>query len=178
MWGERNVRGLRRRIRAAVGVTVAMAAGLVLGVTPASPAAATWDRLPGAIFVDCVVLTQGNTYRAVFGYRNDTGVTGTIPKGPFNTLRPREIDGAQVTTFHPGTHHAAFATRHVSRNKSITWTVGVLSATATDKSPKCGPNVELPAEGNGLAPLLVLAGGVIAAFVGLWLRRWRLQRRS
>ncbi|PZM96203.1 MAG: hypothetical protein DIU79_05640 [Actinobacteria bacterium] len=168
--------GGRRRVRATIGMVAALAVGFVLGVAPATPAAATSHYLPGGIFVDCVVLTKGNTYRAVFGYYNNTPVTATIPKGPFNYLWPRQADGVQVTRFKPGRHHGVFATPPIPRNKSVTWVVGIFPATATAKSPQCGPNVELPAEGNGLAPLLVLAGGVVAALIGLRLRR--LLRRS
>lgn len=163
----------RRLIGAAALMVVVVVAGLSLSATPA---AANWDWLPGRVTLDCVVLTQGNTYRAVFGYENNTHHTITIPVGPFNHVNPKSVNGMQVTKFKPGTHRAAFATRHVSRNQRITWTVGLSSATATASSPRCGPSVELPAEGNGMAPVLVVAGSVVAALVGLRVRRWRLRR--
>ncbi|SDY68666.1 hypothetical protein SAMN05444365_103122 [Micromonospora pattaloongensis] len=163
----------RRILRAAAAMLGAITAVLVLGATPA---AATWDNLPGRITMDCVVAGEKNTYRAVFGYDNNTRYSGTIPVGRYNFITPKQFDGIQTTNFAPGAHRASFATPPIARGQRVTWTVGWLSVTADANSRKCGPEVQLPAEGNGLAPVLVLAGSVIAALIGIRARRWRLER--
>ncbi|MEV1286907.1 hypothetical protein [Micromonospora sp. NPDC049679] len=163
----------RRIVRAAAAILGATVAAVVLA---APPAAATWDSLPGKLTMDCVVLGADNTYRAVFGYDNNTRYSGDIPVGRYNKMTPSQFNGVQTTRFSPGAHRASFATPPIARSQPVTWQVGWFAVTATAKSPVCGPNVQLPAEGNGLAPVIVLAASVIAALVGMRVRRWRLHR--
>jgi hypothetical protein len=164
------LRDNRRANRSAIRLTRATAA--VLGVVvlsmaaPATAAPSTVARadvtFDGQLSVDCVLAAENNTYRAVFGYNNYAGHDVTIPVGKDNKLIPANLNGAQTIQFAVGPHRASFSTAPMPVGVDITWTVGGLSVKATADSPACGPEVSLPAEGNGTAPIFVLAASLIA----------------
>jgi hypothetical protein len=167
---QRVNRAATRLVRATAVVlgVVALVAG-----TAAAPAAASVVVAPSTVVqaavtfnarltVDCVVLEDDKTYRAVFGYDNYTGHDVTIPVGQGNKLNPANLNGSQTVHFGVGPHRAAFSTPSMPVGVDITWTVGWFSAKATSDSTACGPSVSLPAEGNGTAPIFVLVASVIA----------------
>ena len=163
-------------LTAAGAVTVAgVATALVLHT---GPAAATIASLSGGPTCDCVVKdTKTNTYRAVFGYVNDSKSAGTIAAGSNNTLEfsggsTRSTDGKVTTRFEPGTHKAAFATGWVSKDTTVTWRVGGKNIAAHWDRPTCGKDVSLPAGGNGSGPVIVLVAAAVAAGgVVVWRKR-------
>jgi len=177
---QRDTRRVNRAATRLVRATVAILGAVALtAVTAAAPAAASPSTVvPAAmtfnasLTVDCVVLEDDHTYRAVFGYDNYTGYDVTIPVGKDNNLNPANLNGAQTVHFGVGPHRAAFSTPAMPVGVDITWTVGWFSAKASSDSPACGQSVSLPAEGNGTAPIFVLAASVIAlGVIALRLRR-------
>jgi hypothetical protein len=160
-----------RRLAAALG------AGLVLLATTATPAFAHSTALPGQLTVDCVVAGEQGTYRAVFGYDNSSQYEVTVPVGTYNSLSPSylNLNGIQTTTFQPGAHRATFTTPALSRSESVRWTVGPLSVTASWNSRSCGPQVSLPADGNGTGPVFVIGASVALALIVLRSRRRKEQ---
>lgn len=185
---HRAISSWRRRaaLLTAAGVTLVTAV-IGLLVLNAGPATATWQTLAGNATCDCVVKdTKSNRYRAVFGYQNTGRQSGRITVGDNNRLvlsgtnapAADKIDGAQTTTFEPGTHRAAFATGWISANVQVTWTVGGKQASANWNKPPCGRDVDLPAGGNGSGPVIVLLASLLIAGGALVVRRRRSSARS
>lgn len=126
----------------------------------ADPAAArltvpTVERGALVPIMSCIV-TNKNSYRAVFGYAYSGSRTVSIPRGAGNIMLPSDLDGLQPTTFEPGKHEGAFATPSLPRNSRVTWALLGSTANAMPGSRKCGPDVTLPTEGNGSGPVIVL----------------------
>jgi hypothetical protein len=141
------------------GRLLSAVAAAVLAVPLAAAPASAAVVLPQPT-VDCVIVS-GNWYLVVLGYRNATAQTVSVPVGSRNRLRPAGIDGRQPTTFQPGWHPGALLTPPLPVTESVSWTIGTSTVTATAGSPRCGPQVSLPAEGNGIGPVLVLVGSVL-----------------
>jgi hypothetical protein len=160
------------------GAAAILAACFALTALVPTAAAASPDGAnpSGGPTVDCVVPASDGTYRAVFGYDNPTSYTATVPVGPYNTMDPASLNGIQPTVFTPGAHRAAFATAVVAKGKKVSWTLFGMTVTASSQSPTCGPTVSLPAEGNGIGPVLVLAGSVLLSVASLYVRQWRQRR--
>jgi len=161
-----------RFARATGALAITIAATVIL---PAPPA---WAAPAGAIrpFVDCVIPGSDGTYQAVFGYEKaDNGQR--VPIGPENTLTPSTLNGVQPTTFAAGKNSAAFATPPVPNGQQVSWTLGSAIATANAGSQDCGPKVSLPAEGNGVGGVLVLAVSVLIMAGLVRLKQWRMSRQ-
>ena len=122
--------------------------------------------------VDCVVKGDGGAYRAVFGYDNNMSKAVTVPVGVSNYVTPDSLNGDQPTKFEPGAHRGAFTTQE-TKLPAITWRVGLYTVIATPYSTACTGPVDLPAEGNGAGPAIVilLSLGVVAVAAGLLYRR-------
>ena len=167
----------RRAMLTATGVVTVGAVATALALNT-GPAAATISSLSGAPTCDCVVKdTKNNTYRAVFGYVNDSKSAGTIAAGSNNKLElaggaTRSTDGKVTTTFQPGTHKASFATGWISKETTVTWWVGGKNVAAHWNRPTCGKDVSLPAGGNGSGPLIAFVGAAaVAGGVVVWRKR-------
>jgi hypothetical protein len=128
--------------------------------------------------MDCIVSGGNGTYRAVFGYDNYTEYTAIVAIGPYNTMNPASLNGIQPTRFTPGEHRAAFATPSVPDAQPVSWSILGLTVTATSKSATCGPTVSLPADGNGVGPVLVLVASVGLSMGMFYVRQWRHRRRT
>jgi hypothetical protein len=113
---------------------------------------------------ECVTKLHGaDGWTALLGYSNSSSTPVTWAVGPNNVLRPTARNGEQPTTFQPGTHRGEFTVAFKTGN-SVSWTVGGLSVAATMNSKRCPAPTELPAEGNGTGPAIVLvSAGVIGA---------------
>jgi hypothetical protein len=131
----------------------------VLAVLGAPPAPAVAGDAPPRPWIDCVVISN-DSYRVVFGYEK-AGRRTTIPVGPTNRLRPARIDGAQPTVFQTGWQPGVLFTPPVAKAETVSWTIGQVTATASTRTRSCGQQVSLPAEGNGVGPVLVLVGSVL-----------------
>ncbi|SDC43503.1 hypothetical protein SAMN05660690_1427 [Geodermatophilus telluris] len=157
--------GNRRHRRPSLGtrlaVTAAAGAVVVLG-TPGVGSAAGGPMKP---LVTCVLPVQDGSWTAVFGYENPTPLTWDESRGFDNELTPAALDGPQVTSFAPGTHHGAFSVRVPASTPSVEWQVHSRSVTASrDGSTRCPSETELPADGNGLgAPMVLAAAGLVGA---------------
>ncbi|MBM7807188.1 hypothetical protein JOD57_003025 [Geodermatophilus bullaregiensis] len=157
--------GKTRRRRPSLGtrlaVTAAAGAVAVLG-TPGSAVAAGGPVKP---LVTCVIPAQDGSWTAVFGYENPTPLTWTEARGFENVLTPGRFDGAQVTSFAPGTHQGAFSVRVPATYPSVEWQVHSRHVTASrDDSTRCPSSTELPADGNGMGtPMVLVAAGVVGA---------------
>jgi hypothetical protein len=164
--------GLARAAAAVVGAVLCL-----LGTAGLSgAAAAAVPQQPVTVTVVCIVPGSNGTYRAVFGYDSPT-TKYNIPVGQSNKLIPSSLNGSQPTKFEIGAHRAAFTTPAISNSQTVTWSVytsyefPTSSATASSASRTCGPEVSLPAEGNGTGPVVIVAVSLVVAFLVLALRR-------
>lgn len=154
-----------------------MAAFSLAAVVAASPAAAAPSPTPPRPTADCIILGDNSTFQAVFGYEKGKGTTD-VPIGSKNTLTPSSFNGVQPTHFVQGWQPAQFATSAVAIANSVSWTINGWTATADRRTPTCGQEISLPAEGNGVGAVLVLAGSVLLSTLLYRIRRWRHRRRA
>ncbi len=101
-----------------------------------SPAATTSPQA-GSVhpIFECIIKQGGKAFLAMFGYVNENPYTVTIPLGNENSLSPSWLDGAQPTTFSPGSQTSVV---QVSVNRgSIVWSLDGNTATATDQGTIC-----------------------------------------
>jgi hypothetical protein len=128
----------RERVRAgaAVAALVLVAAGGTY--LRSAPATSTWTGFEATAFCDCVV-KDGDRFRAVFGYTNNSDTVGRYEAG-----RDNQVSGAPgttvVTRFEPGTHAAAFTSGWVTKDEVVTWTVGAQRVVADWGKPACAPS--------------------------------------
>ena len=164
-----TVRRARARVvRAALVAVIAVVGLLALPGT----ASAKGTVVP---LLDCVVSNRDGSWTAVFGYRNTSSSTVSIPRGAKNKVTPVTYGTPQPTTFKPGTHRGVF-TGTVTRGAGPMWHLdGTNLAARLGASPACPSSTELPEEGNGTGPAIALAAaGVIGAvLVGRANRRAR-----
>jgi LPXTG-motif cell wall-anchored protein len=178
---RRVVSSWRRRatlfaVAGAALVAVAITGAILL---TSGPATAHWQTLSGKATCDCVVKNaKTNEYRAVFGYDSDNKSAGKIALGDNNAVYPAKLDGAQTTTFQPGSHRAAFATGWVSKDTQVSWNVGGQKVSADWNKPTCGRDVSLPATGNGSGPLIALAVSLLIAGGAIVLRKRRFKLKA
>ena len=163
-------RGYARALRPILALGVATVGLVALpGPASASPAGTVTPVL------DCYVDNRDGSWTAVFGYRNTAATPVTIPVGPDNKVTPTTYGTPQPTTFQPGLHHAAFSVT-VTRGAGPMWHLDQdnLAARRTSGSA-CPSPTELPSEGNGTGPAIVLsvAGAVGAVAVHRARRRTR-----
>jgi hypothetical protein len=123
-----------------------------------------------------VVSRPDGSFRAIFGYSN-AGPATTVPVGRYNWLFPDELNGLQPTAFATGSRTTAFATPFLPKDSIVAWTVQDRVTFAYWRIAECGPGVTLPAEGNGIGPVVVIVLSVMATFAVGWLRSWRAGRR-
>ncbi|MGY1716175.1 hypothetical protein ACI78R_17055 [Geodermatophilus sp. SYSU D01106] len=161
--------------RASLGTRLAVVAGVGAAAVLATPGVASAHY--GETSVTCVIPAQNGTWTAVFGYRNDTGYTGSLPVGRYNDMSPDQFDGRQVTTFAPGNHPGAFQVQVPASVSSVSWTVLGTTATAKkDGSTRCPSGTPLPADGNGLGMVIALAASGAVAGGSMWAAQRRRAR--
>jgi hypothetical protein len=151
--------------RGRVGLArAALVAVIGLVALLAAPGAASATSTPVTVLFDCVQKLHGQAgWIALFGYSNMSSSQVSYPIGPANVVQPAESNGDQPTTFEPGTHRGVFALPFKTGNSAV-WTISGRSVTATMNSKTCPPSTELPEDGNGTGPAIVLVGaGVIGA---------------
>jgi uncharacterized repeat protein (TIGR01451 family) len=101
---------------------------------------------PIAVAMQCV-RNNLTSYDVVFGYANGNTADVTIEAGPDNGFSPKPVDRGQVTTFHPGTHPAAFTVTGIPSDDSITWSVTYAGETSTATTSFAGcPELPKPPE--------------------------------
>jgi hypothetical protein len=147
----------------------------VPGVAAADPA----DGLtPGhgtvVPLVDCVRTGSGGALTVVLGYSNSGTATEHL-RGAENRISPAALDGGQPTKFSSGTHHGVF-TLQVAAGQApggqVSWTLDGTTVVAGSGSPACPAGSDLPADGNGTGPVIVLAlAGVVGVLAVLRARR-------
>jgi hypothetical protein len=153
----------RRRVGLARAALVAVIGMVGLLAAPGTASAHYGVVTP---LFECVTKLHGaDGWTALLGYSNTGNAPVTWAVGPGNVLRPSARNGEQPTTFQPGTHRGVFTVAFKTGN-SVSWTVGGISVNATMNSKRCPASTELPAEGNGTGPAIVLvSAGVIGAVV-------------
>jgi hypothetical protein len=160
----------RRRVGLARATLVAVI-GLV-GLVAAPGTASAQDGVVTPLF-ECVTKLHGaDGWTALLGYSNSSNAPVTWAVGPNNVLRPSARNGEQPTVFQPGTHRGEFTVAFKTGN-SVSWTVGGLSVSATMNSKRCPAPTELPAEGNGTGPAIVLVGAGVVGAIALHRARRR-----
>ncbi|SEP30435.1 hypothetical protein [Trujillonella endophytica] len=169
----------RMRTRLTRSLTAVAVAAVAVVATPGTASAAG----PVTGFLDCYRINSDSTITAVLGYTNPTGSSRTIPHGTANQFTPTRLQGSQPTTFAPGTVHAAFSvtlTWTEANSKTGRWNLDgtVLQYVAgMENATSCPQSMQLPADGNGLGPLMVFgAAGLFGA--ALIARSQRRARRS
>lgn len=162
-----------RRKLMRIGLSVAALVVVAVGGTflASAPASATWTSFEGRGTCDCVI-KEGDRYRAVFGYVNETDKIGRYEAGKDNTVTG-SAGTKVVTKFEPGVHKAAFTSGWVSKNEVVTWHVGTQKVTATWQKRPCDTRVSLPADGNGSGPVVALAASLLIAAGVVLFRRFR-----
>ena len=111
------------------------------------------------------------------GYTSTYSSTVTIARGSDNYISPSRYDGAQPTTFKPGTKHGVFAYTVTafdagSPTRRGTWTVSRRPAGGATVSASCPLPTQLPAQGNDTgAGIALLVAGAIGVLVVVRLRR-------
>ena len=162
---SRAQRGGGRLTRAALVPVIA-----VLGLI-AAPGTASAGGGVTPLF-ECVTKLHGSAgWTALLGYSNSSGQPVTYVVGPENVLQPSESNGLQPTTFEPGTHRGVLIVPFKTGN-SVTWTIAGSSVAATMNSKDCPSSTELPEDGNGTGPAIVLiAAGVVGAVAVQRVRR-------
>ena len=158
----------RFRVRLAV---IGLIAGLGTLVTPGTASAA--GVTPS---MDCYTVHTDKTRTLVLAYTNSGPAARSIPLGSQNQLRPARVDGAQPTSFAPGTTHAAFTVRVTEAELgTAVWTLDGTQLnlqSAVGYSRRCPPGTQLPADGNGIGTAVAVGvAGVLGAFVVVRFRR-------
>ncbi|WNV75136.1 hypothetical protein [Geodermatophilus sp. DSM 44513] len=161
-----------RRLRASVTqlALVTVLAGAVLAATPGT-AEARGQVQPT---LDCARANPDGTHTVVFGYTNKTAQSVTIRVGRENKITPKRHDGKQPTTFAAGEQRGAYSItvnakewRHGASWALDGHTVSVgpngVYGGSSSKATTCPSSTELPEEGNGTGPAIVL---VLAGVVG------------
>jgi len=166
--------GSTRRRRPSLGRRLAVTTGVGAAVVLATPGAASADIDPLTPTVTCVQPLQNGTWTAVFGYTNTSSSTITVRRGGDNDFDPDRANGPQIETFRPGTYQGSFSVSVPSAYSSIQWELGDRRVTASrDRSTRCPSSTELPADGNGLGIVLVLAASGAVAGGSMWLAQRR-----
>ncbi len=97
--------------------------------------------------LDCVIDHGDGRFTASFGFRNAADRAGSIALGPENRFSTGEARRGQPLFFPPGESHDVFQV--TSAESEMTWTLGVLSVTATAVGPACADECAVDcSEGN------------------------------
>jgi hypothetical protein len=127
----------------------------VLSATPAMAApytctSANWNQSVCQSLtptVNCVWKGSGQSWTAVFGYRNTSSTYDiTVPVSVLNLVAPGGPGAGQPTSFPRGTVSSAFAVPF-NPNTGIAWTLVGKVVTARTSSNKC-PSPPVPAFGS------------------------------
>ena len=148
----------RARVARAAFVAVIASAGAFGAGGNASAAG------PVTPLVECVTKLNGSAgWTALLGYSNSSPEPVQVAVGPDNVLQPAASNGAQPTTFEPGTHRGVFLVPFQTGN-SVTWRVSGTLVTASMSSKRCPSSTDLPEDGNGTGVVIaLLAAGAIGA---------------
>lgn len=162
----------RRRLRSWAGraAMTVLTAGVALVAAPTPAVAATANDVNPVL--DCVAQNPDGTWTAVLGYDNTSILTVTVSVTSLNKIEPGRFKSLLPTIFEPGRHQGVFSVT-LRKGESATWYLGndTLSITA-DGAPACPPSTQMPAEGNGVGPVVGLAAaGVLGAVVIRRMRR-------
>lgn len=105
-------------------------------VTPSFPAAGptTLERVRPVL--ECVDRRESEQWVAYFGYQNANDGTVVVPVGADNRLEPAALDGAQPSSFAPGTARYHFGVT-LEVGGTIGWSLQGRTATANAGSPEC-----------------------------------------
>ncbi|WP_369131745.1 hypothetical protein [Modestobacter sp. I12A-02662] len=154
---SRQRRGRARLARAALVVVLA-----VVGLLAAPGTASAGDDDDLVIpLLTCVTHAEDGRYTAVFGYNNRTSRVVTVSRGDDNNVDP---SGPVPEVFQPGVHHGVFSVS-TTVDRRVEWELYDSEVRAYGSSqPSCGPEVQMPADGNGTGAVVALAAaGVVGA---------------
>jgi hypothetical protein len=161
--GTRTTTGSRLRARLARLAVIGVMAALATVVTPGTSSAASVTPS-----MDCYTVHDDRSRTLVLAYTNSEPVARVIPLSSRNQLSPSRVDGAQPTSFAPGTTHAAFTVRVTETElRTAVWTLDgtrLNLQSAVGYSPRCPAGTQLPADGNGMGTAMAFGGaGVVGA---------------
>jgi hypothetical protein len=160
---------LRARARRAAAVTAVTLGALTIPILAAQPAmaapytctSANWNQSVCQSLtptMNCVWHGAGNSWTAVFGYRNTSATYDiTVPVGALNLVAPGGPNAGQPTFFPRGTVTNAFAVSF-NPNTAVAWTLVGKVVTARTNSTRC-PSPPVPALGSAsvMARTLLIA---------------------
>ena len=162
-----------RRTRHVLLVGLVALAALVLSPSAAQAAGTV---VPTA---SCYQPNSDGSVSVLLGYDNTSSVTQTIPRGANNVITPSTYDGAQPTTFAPGSHPGAFAITVSSADVwSASWTLDGTSLSSATAVYQCPAGTSLPADGNGLGMTMVMLATTVVAAGVLVVSRLRARRTA
>lgn len=149
-------------------LAVAALLALTVVMTPGTASAGPYDVTP---VLNCVMRHSNGSFTAVLGYHNTTSQTQRVPVGSMNKMSPSPAGVTLPTTFSPGRHSGVLSIT-LPRYNVVIWQVGWRFLTITENSAACPPSTQMPAEGNGLGPVVGLGiAGVLGAIVIRRVRR-------
>ena len=129
--------GLRTAIRHTAAGLSLVAAAVALVALSAGSAPASEHSLAVYPIVECVSASS-NTYTAVWGYNNQTGVTQTLAVGTLNNFLPTPQNRGQPTTFNPGRVDNVFSASWTGSSGYLYWELNNQNgAVASASSPAC-----------------------------------------
>jgi hypothetical protein len=172
----------RRRAGLARAALVAVVGLVALLAAPGTASATYGGGGDGSVspFVDCLRQNPDGTYTAVLGYTNSSRSAEAIARGSWNQVSPSRYDGRQPTTFASGTRHGALSLT-LTRSEYMGGPYWYLDGNVVffgwawrDGVGTCPPSTELPEEGNGTGPAIVLLGAGVVGAVALH----RVRRRA
>lgn len=103
-----------------------------------------------------------DVYQVLYSYRNATPLTLTVPLGAQNTVTPADMAQYATTVFSPGFVLQGFAVTLPKAGTTpsetlSTWTLlGRSASFVPSSSVACGPDVVVPADGNGAGWAIVV----------------------
>ena len=166
----RRVRARLTRLTRAALVAVIALVGLLAapGAASAAPSATATGFVKPVL--ECIRKNTDGTYTAILGHTNSSKSTIRVPVGTWNTIAPAKANGAQPTSFRPGTVRGAYAVT-MTQSEYMGGAYWYLDGSFayfgwawTMNGPFCPPSTELPEEGNGTGPAIGLAAaGVVGA---------------
>jgi hypothetical protein len=146
--------------------------GVALVTAPAATAASPFV-LP---FVDCAVKNSDGSWTLVLGYTSTYTTTQTFSHGNDNHVWPSAHQGDVPTSFYPGTHHAVWSITVSASDLggSARWQLDGTTLPFDDVvKAGCSTAVDMPADGNGLGGVIVLAAAGLGVAGAVAFRRIR-----
>jgi hypothetical protein len=153
---------------------------VLLTALPLAAAPAAGAASPSVVPLgDCAVKNSDGTWTLALGYTSTYATTQTFSHGNDNHVWPSAHQGDVPTSFSPGTQHAVWSITVTAADLagSARWELdGTTLPLDAVVRAGCSNTVDMPAAGNGLGGVIVLAAAGLGAAAAVGLRRIRPDR--